>query len=499
MNSGNKNKVLFKMDNSEILCCIYNHNHNENSDLWLSRLVKSGYDAYILDSGSDVVLDNNRVIKFDNIYWGGLFNETLKLWRKKKSKYIFVVCDDILIDDENFLKLDNTFKVLKNQKRIGMYQPSTTTDSHNVWPNNFNKMSNSIRLTRNIEGFCFLVSDEVLKVMNELSLKFNKDNRSGWGIDILLSYHSLRLGLLNVVDDNVVIKHPLGKPSYNANDANTEMKECFKKLGTSYNELIELSEQFYKKTIEKLDTNKNKIVCCLLNYKHDKNAIRLYNLLAPHYTTYIIDTFHKENNTKMDFSENILYLNNVYWGGSIIAAYEIMKKNDGKYLLTIDTDVEIDDENAKKMIESLKIFNVTNDIGVYTATLKLGSKALGLTQPTLQNAHLYNQNTKQLRNVHRIEGWFNVIKKDILDDIIPYVKLPDNKYGWGFGHVFCRRAILRNLRIVADDRFEVFHPAGLNYNNMEAQKEEESFKKRYFELSCVLPEEMNMFVNEIKY
>ena len=63
---------------SKILCVIYNHNRNENSKLWLDRLLDAGFDAYILDSGSDKPLENDRVIKLDNIYRGGMFEETVK-------------------------------------------------------------------------------------------------------------------------------------------------------------------------------------------------------------------------------------------------------------------------------------------------------------------------------------------------------------------------------------------------------------------------------------
>lgn len=244
-----------------------------------------------------------------------------------------------------------------------------------------------------------------------------------------------------------------------------------------------------------------KIICCLLNYKNDENCIRWYNILSSHYKTYIIDTFHKEDGSNFENSikiDNLILLDNVYWGGSQIKAYEILCKENGDYLLTIDTDIEIDDSNAEKMIQALNIFNKYDNIGVYSGTLKLGSKALGSTMVKIFNCHLYNQGTGQLRNIYRNEGWLNVFKKEVLDDIIPHLKLPDNKYGWGLANALCRRAIKRGLRIVGDDRYEVFHPPGVNYNNLEAQEEENQFKKRYWELDLILDEEKEEIFNNIK-
>ena len=238
----------------------------------------------------------------------------------------------------------------------------------------------------------------------------------------------------------------------------------------------------------------NNIICCLLNYKNDINANRLYSIFSKKYKTYLIDTFHKEDNSSYDGnieSDRLVLLDNVYWGGSQMKAYELLCKENGKYLLTIDTDIEIDDINAEKMLKALDIFNEVNNIGVYSGTLKLGSKALGATKVTIFNCHLFNQKTKQLRNIFRNEGWLSVYKKEVLDDIIPYLKLPDNKYGWGLCEALCRRAIKRGLRIVGDDRYEVFHPPGINYDNKEAQKEEIEFNKRFVELDCILDEEQN--------
>ena len=477
---------------SKILCVIYNHNRNENSKLWLDRLLDAGFDAYILDSGSDKPLENDRVIKLDNIYWGGMFDETIKLAKEKNPEWVFHVDDDILIDDENFEKLISQINIVINDNTIGIYQPSTTKESHNVWRNNVNICSNEIRDTAIVEEWMWLMKKDILIEVGKLGLNFGHDMKYGWGVGLLFCKKSMEMGYMNVVDDTVIVVHPPVQANYNTSAALSLMTNGFSKLGTNYNQLVVDCARL-KSNVKKKIGHKNKIICCLLNYKNDENAVRLYNMVSTKYETYIIDTFHKENGTK--FSDeydnlNILYAKNIYWGGSIILAYKILEKQNGNFLLTIDTDIVIDEENREKFLDSLSVLEEDNNIGVYSGTLKYGSKALGLTEITLENCHLYNHGTNKLRNVHNIEGWLNAFKKEIMDDIIPYLDLKNNKYGWGISDALCRRAIKRNLRIVVDDRYEVFHPHGISYNNIEAQQEYNKFKHRFFELGCTLDEEI---------
>ena len=484
--------------NKEILCLIYNHNHNENCKLWLDRLVKAGFDTYILDSGSDEPLNDKRVIKFDNIYWGGLYSESVKLVKEKNYKWLFVVCDDILIDEDNFNKLLKSMDEAIKSDNIGIYQPSTTSDSHNVWRNNINRNSGGLRNTGNIEGWMFLIREDILDEMKSYGVDFAIDMKTGWGVDILLSYTSMRMGYKNVVDDRVIVVHPMGEAGYDGNEAQKQMNNTFDKIGKDYNYLVSRCNSMKRKND---GSNGIKLVCCLLNYKHDSNSNRWFDILSPYFDTYIIDIFHKDDNSKFegDVPQNkIVYLNNVYWGGSYIEAYKVLCREKGDYLLTVDTDIEIDDNNANKMIKALDIFNYYDNIGVYTGTLKLGSKALGSTQVTIGNCHLYNHGTGKLRAVHAIEGWLNIVKKELMDDIFPYLNLSDNKYGWGILPAVIRRAIKRNFRVVADDRYEVFHPVGIIHSNIDAKEEEDRFKRRYWELDCILEEEKQEFLDNLK-
>ena len=244
---------------NNVLCLIYNHNNNENSEAWLNRLVVAGYDAYILDSGSDKPLDYKRVIKFDNIYWGGLFDQSLKLFYEKKADWLFFVCDDIIIDDENFTKLTKSIEIVVSSSSMGIYQPSTIEgESHNVWSKNNNKGTGQLRLTSNIEGWMMLVRKPIVDVMNNLFVNYSNDMKMGWGTDVLMSYFSMKKGFLNIVDDSVVVKHPKGGAKYNTGLANQQMNEVFSKMGTSFQEIVEDCNRLYNLIISRIVAERNK-------------------------------------------------------------------------------------------------------------------------------------------------------------------------------------------------------------------------------------------------
>ena len=67
---------------------------------------------------------------------------------------------------------------------------------------------------------------------------------------------------------------------------------------------------------------------------------------------------------------NIILMNNVYNGGQRIKAYELMTKYGGKWMMTIDADIEITDENFMPQIIDLsnidKEFMVLSDDAKYS-------------------------------------------------------------------------------------------------------------------------------------
>ena len=236
----------------------------------------------------------------------------------------------------------------------------------------------------------------------------------------------------------------------------------------------------------------SEVTCCLLNYKHDENALKWYDRLKMFYNTYIIDTNYLDNGGDSPFDTNdshVLLCHNLYFGGSTIKAYELMKKDGGKWLMTITTDVECNDENLAKLIECVAEVIGRKDIGVWEPSAAKGSYCNGATRVLTTNIHQYYQSTGKMRDVRCGEGWFEFVRGDVADYVIPKLNYVDNKHGWGINDMFNRTARKMGLRVVIDDRVILFHPAGTGYNNREAAAEYERVKMKFEEYGLMEKED----------
>lgn len=271
-----------------------------------------------------------------------------------------------------------------------------------------------------------------------------------------------------------------------------------------YNEIMEQQENIKKqKEYEPITTtrfeadfklpenDKQKLVCTILNYKYDDNALRLYNALKNRFVTYLIDTNYLDNSGNCPFDKNdehIVLCNNVYFGGSYIKAYEILKKENGDCLVAITADVEFDDDNLNNLIKLLPEIAENEAIGVWEPSAKQGSMCNGSTQLILTNIHQYNHGTNSMREVICGEGWFEFVRKNVCDMVLPYINNIDNKHGWGINDAFNRAARKLGLKVVIDDRVIAYHPAGTSYSNQEAAAEYEHFKARFQDLGLDEPQ-----------
>ena len=227
--------------NRKILCVIGNHNRNENSLRCLELLRSQKYDAYIIDSGSDVkpkYKHHRRVIECPNIYWGGIYKETLELMKKRNSEYVLHIDDDILISDEYFKRLTERIRQVVDSGKIGIYQPTTKADSHNVVKNNFNAGTNDIRLTDTIEEWMYLIKRDVILKTDSYGLDFETDVKHGWWFGYVMCKASSELGYANVVDDYVTVEHPQGPATYNVGEAGNMMGVMYRKLKMSTRETL---------------------------------------------------------------------------------------------------------------------------------------------------------------------------------------------------------------------------------------------------------------------
>ena len=271
------------------------------------------------------------------------------------------------------------------------------------------------------------------------------------------------------------------------------------KLMLSKNEFFDYNEW----TIEK-DNLYHKfvgcdIVCCILNYKNDDNAVVWYNRCKNHYKTFLLDSYHLENGDVDKFpihNDNIIFTENIYFGGQTIKSIELLREYDGKYLVAITSDVLCDDNNFIALTNALNNVILDGTIGVWEPSANNGSMCNGASVVIPTNIHQYCHGTGRMRDVVCGEGFFEVTKREICDYIYGYITPLDNKYGWGINDAYNRIARKFGLRVVIDDSVIVHHPQGTSYNNQDAKAEYDRFKLRFKEIG--LEEQQDKEQHELK-
>lgn len=199
------------MITNDILVCITNHNSNNNSKTLKDNLSKF-FDTIIIDSKSNIIEDFFD-IKLENVYYTGLYNESVKQTIELGKKYLFFIASDVFIED--YEKMYNIITELDDE--IYLWAPSTNGQSHiHCKP----KMTDNYREVPYLEGFCFLTHIDCTDRLNPISLDINK---YGFGIDLLLGYNCVRtLKKKCVVDDRITVYHKEGT-GYDQGKALTDM------------------------------------------------------------------------------------------------------------------------------------------------------------------------------------------------------------------------------------------------------------------------------------
>ena len=251
---------------------------------------------------------------------------------------------------------------------------------------------------------------------------------------------------------------------------------------------------FWKQFIDydAFDNLKTEVTFAILNYGNDENAALWYRRFKDYFDTYIIDTKCLDNGLDNPFGEfgddpHILLEHNVYNGGQRIITYNKMVEDGTKWMMTVDSDVEMRDEKyVTALINSVQKVVQSNDIGVYEPSAEPGSKCMGQTGFIAENLHQFKQGSNGFRAVEGGEGWFRLVRKDIADRIYPFQNFEDNKYGWG-GEAHYYLAKQMGLKTVIDDTVTLFHPQGMSYPNTEAVEERKRFMQRFPELGIEEP------------
>lgn len=205
------------MNNNDILVCITNHNNNDNA-FKLKAQLSLYFDVVLIDSGSD---DNTGFdVKLPNVYYTGLFNESIRLTKEKGKKYLYFIASDVFIEDAK--SIWECIKDLNDD--IYTWAPSSKGQSAKQCKN----MNTAfIRDVNYVEGFTFLAKIDVLEPFYPVSLI---DNKYGYGLDLLTGYYCKELGGRCVVDDRVEVYHKEGT-GYNSTEATQYMNHYLNKIG----------------------------------------------------------------------------------------------------------------------------------------------------------------------------------------------------------------------------------------------------------------------------
>lgn len=198
------------MEKEEILVCITNHNGNENS-IHLKENLSNYFDSIIIDSGSSKIHEEFDV-QLGNVYYSGLFNESVRQCRLRNKKYLFFIASDVFFPD--FKEIPGILSNLDPD--VYLWTPSSRGQS---FPH-CKRHGDSIREIPFPEGFCFIVNIECCDLIYPVSLERNK---FGYGIDLLLGYACIRIKKKKcVVDDRIEVYHKEGT-GYSQNQALKDM------------------------------------------------------------------------------------------------------------------------------------------------------------------------------------------------------------------------------------------------------------------------------------
>lgn len=226
-----------------------------------------------------------------------------------------------------------------------------------------------------------------------------------------------------------------------------------------------------------------KILCCIFNYGHSENALKWFNRCKDIWETYLMDTYVKtgKNDILSDYNDNrVILYDNIFCGGLTVEAFKKTIDTNADFLLIVNSDVEIDDENFNKLVEHLN--NLPSNIGVYEVSTVKESSVMGMVGPQYETVQYFADNGMDFKFNGYGEGWLYGINSCVIKKILPYLSIEKNKYGWGIGRTLNEMSRTMGLLNVIDNKVFVYHPKGTGYNADKAFTEWYNFDRRSEEM-----------------
>lgn len=197
-----------------------------------STLIKAGIDSTVLSSPhkSDFKTKDKSIVRYNtNMYYGGLYNEAVKM---SDNENIMMINSDNIIKDivSLYNRADLFFSVYRSP---GVYAPSIKNGG-TYWNYDRDRLGWA-DIYRNwkrapiTDGTCWALSKEVIKKTGLIDLD---KNRIGWAIDVLAAMNAKSMGLHVIVDYGIEIMHP-AKTIYDIKQAAHEEYMYINSIGVS--------------------------------------------------------------------------------------------------------------------------------------------------------------------------------------------------------------------------------------------------------------------------
>lgn len=197
----------------------------------------------------------------------------------------------------------------------------------------------------------------------------------------------------------------------------------------------------------------NSILICIFNYRQDENARRWYNLLSPHFETYILDS----GNNKV--CDDFIQFPNIYYSGLFNETKKLEEKGNYSWIGIICSDVTIDDNNSQLLIDKIKWLKTTSNIGAWQPSLDSSSA----------KRNRKNNAKHNLESVSFLEGMI-VFMNNIIFSKFPNIDITENLYGMYIDNVFSAFVIDNNMLNIYDNSLQVHHREESEYDKSNREK-----------------------------
>lgn len=200
-----------------------------------------------------------------------------------------------------------------------------------------------------------------------------------------------------------------------------------------------------------------RILCCIFNHNENEKAIMWSNRLSPWFRTVILDS---GSNPPCDHPTAV-NLENIYYSGLVNEAWRLAKEGEYPWVVILTSDLEISEENVPALVRRMEKISWSTNVGLYQpANSRKGTS----------HWHSRYKWPPIIRRRWFQEGWFHMVRVDLLDKICP-IDLNVNRLGWGIDVVLSYFSVLSRRLILVDSGVTVEHPAGTGYNREEAERQ----------------------------